>query len=135
MGSSSTMRTRVMSAPRKQITYFQCNHSSVAIIMGLSAFFGSTGGAGDFLRLVRVDESSECRMASPWQFSPYSPSPSKCSAARSQWRRALGAIVQRGEAALAAIRDRDPEPALEPYAHGKAAAPVAIDRQDAPPDT
>ena len=75
MGSSSTMRTRVMSAPRKQITYFQCNHSSVAIIMGLSAFFGSTGGAGDFLRLVRVDESSECRMASPWQFSPYSPLP------------------------------------------------------------
>jgi len=29
------------------------------------------GGAGDFRRLVGVDESSERPMASPWQFSLY----------------------------------------------------------------
>jgi hypothetical protein len=43
------------------------------------------------------------------------------------------AIVQRGKAGLAAIRDRDPEPALlEPYAYGKAGVEVVIDHQDAP---
>jgi len=52
--------------------------------MGLSGFSGLTGSAGDFRRRLRVDESSERRMASPWQFSPYLPSLSKCSAARSQ---------------------------------------------------
>jgi hypothetical protein len=45
------------------------------------------------------------------------------------------AIVQRGETALTAIRDRDPEPALlEPYAYGKAGVPVVIDYQDATHD-
>jgi hypothetical protein len=75
--------------------------------MGLSGFSGLTGSAGDFRRRLRVDESSERRMASPWQFSPYLPSLSKCSAARSQWRRALRHVF--GKTALAAIRDRDPE--------------------------
>jgi hypothetical protein len=42
--------------------------------MGLSGFSGLTGSAGDFRRCLRVDESSERRMASPWQFSPYLPS-------------------------------------------------------------
>jgi hypothetical protein len=45
--------------------------------MGLSGFSGLTGSAGDFRRRLRVDESSERRMASPWQFSPYLPSRSK----------------------------------------------------------
>jgi len=86
--------------------------------MGLSGFSDLTGSAGDFRRRLRVDESSERRMASPWQFSPYLPSLSKCSAARSQWRRALRHVF--GKTALAAIRDRDPEPALlEPYADRK----------------
>ena len=68
-------------------------------------------------------------MASPWQFSPYLPSLSKCSAARSQWRRALRHVF--GKTALAAIRDRDPEPALlEPYADRKACVQVVIDHQD-----
>src|SRR6185369_1329242 len=45
------------------------------------------------------------------------------------------AVVQRGEAALTAVRDRDPEPALpEPYAYGKAGVPVVIDYQDATHD-
>jgi hypothetical protein len=84
----------------------------------------------------------------PGSFSPYSPSLLKCSAARSQWRRALHvrhedigdhqierAIAQRGKAALGAVRDRDPESALlEPYAHGKAGMQVVIDHQDAPHD-
>jgi hypothetical protein len=98
--------------------------------MGLSGFSDLTGSAGDFRRRLRVDESSERRMASPWQFSPYLPSLSKCSAARSQWRRALRHVF--GKTALAAIRDRDPEPALlEPYADRKARVQVVIDHQDA----
>ena len=52
-------------SPRKRITYFQSNHSSVAIMMGLSGFFGLTGGVGNFRRLLRVDESTERRVASP----------------------------------------------------------------------
>lgn len=68
-------------------------------------------------------------MASPWQFSPYLPSLSKCSAARSQWQRALRHVF--GKTSLAAIRDRDPEPALlEPYADRKACVQVVIDHQD-----
>jgi hypothetical protein len=68
-------------------------------------------------------------MASPWQFSPYLPSLSKCSAARSQRQRALRHVF--GKTALAAIRDRDPEPALlEPYADRKACVQVVIDHQD-----
>ena len=68
-------------------------------------------------------------MAPPWQFSPYLPSLSKCSAARSQWQRALRHVF--GKTALAAIRDRDPEPALlEPYADRKACVQVVIDHQD-----
>jgi hypothetical protein len=68
-------------------------------------------------------------MASPWQFSPYLPSLSKCSAARSQWQRALRHVF--GKTALAAIRDCDPEPALlEPYADRKARVQVVIDHQD-----
>jgi hypothetical protein len=97
--------------------------------MGLSGFSGLTGSAGDFRRRLRVDESSERRMASPWQFSPYLPSLSKCSAARSQRQRALRHVF--GKTALAAIRDRDPEPALlEPYADRKACVQVVIDHQD-----
>jgi hypothetical protein len=97
--------------------------------MGLSGFSGLTGSAGDFRRL-RVDESSERRMASPWQFSPYLPSLSKCSAVRSQRQRALRHVF--GKTALAAIRDRGPEPALlEPYADRKARVQVVIDHQDA----
>ena len=68
-------------------------------------------------------------MASPWQFSPHLPSLSKCSAARSQWQRALRHVFSK--TALAAIRDRDPEPALlEPYADRKACVQVVIDHQD-----
>jgi hypothetical protein len=78
--------------------------------MGLSGCSGLTGGAGDFRRLLRVDESSKRRMASPWQFSPYLPSLSKCLASRSQWRRAVRHVF--GRTALATVRDRDPEPAL-----------------------
>jgi hypothetical protein len=78
--------------------------------MGLSGFSGLTGGAGDFRRLLRVDESSERRVAFPWPFSPYLPSLPKYLAARSQWRRALRHVF--GRTALATVRDRDPEPAL-----------------------
>ena len=54
-------------------------------------------------------------MASPWQFSPYLPSPSKCSAARSHGGERAYARYRQG--GFAAIRDRDPEPALlQPYA-------------------
>jgi hypothetical protein len=54
---------------------------------------------------------------------------SKCSAARSQWQRALRHVFSK--TALAAIRDRDPELALlEPYADRKACVQVVIDHKD-----
>jgi hypothetical protein len=38
-------------------------------MVGLSDFSGLAGGS--FRRFIGVDETNECRMASPWQFSPY----------------------------------------------------------------
>jgi hypothetical protein len=89
----------------------------------------------------RVNEGSKCRMAFPWQFSPYLPKypdrlePTHVRHEDIDDHQIERTLVQRGEPALAAIRDRDPEPALlEPYAYGKAGVQVVIDHQDATHD-